>query len=78
MAFSNIDRTSEVDMCYSEILVKSTDYCNYFTKHPYTILQRKECWTCKFSNFGDESGSITDTGVCRYKVLNQNNTTEVI
>jgi hypothetical protein len=66
VAFSNIDRALEVDSCCDEISVKSTDYCCHFVKHPYTILQRKECWTCCFSNFGSKTGSITDTGICRF------------
>ena len=67
MAFSNIDRTKEVDSKQLDILIKSTDYCHYYEKHPDTILQRKECWTCKYGDFGIETGNPTDTGKCTYQ-----------
>jgi hypothetical protein len=67
MAYSNIDRTSEVNMGKAELSVKSTDYCHYFIRHPDTFLQRKECWTCKYSDFGIETGITTDSGICRCK-----------
>jgi hypothetical protein len=68
VAFSNIDRTVEVESGFIELKVKSTDYCSYFEKHPYTFLQRKECWTCKFSDFGIESGTPACIGVCDYQL----------
>lgn len=71
MAFSNLDRTEQVDSSCCELVVKSTDCCRHFRKHPYTILHRRECWTCCFSNFGTESGSITDTGICSFPVLEE-------
>lgn len=69
MAFSSIDRTSEVETAGGEIQINSSDYCRYFEKHPYTLLQRKECWTCRYSDFGIETGSVGDTGVCRFHKL---------
>jgi hypothetical protein len=69
MAFSNIDRTAEVENCCRKVLVKPTDYCRFFEKHPDTFLQRKECWTCKYSDFRIETGTPTETGKCGYKVL---------
>lgn len=71
MTFSNIDRTAEVESSFKELPVKSTDYCIYFEKHPYTFLQRKECWNCKHSDFGVESGNPTFTGICGYQVCRQ-------
>lgn len=70
MAFSNIDRTSQVETLFrNELPVKSTDYCRFYVKHPDTFLQRKECWTCRYSNFGIEYGNPTDTGLCKYQEL---------
>jgi hypothetical protein len=71
LAFSNIDRSQDIENSNSEFLVKSTDYCRYFEIHPYTILQRNECWTCKYSNFAMETGSFTDTGLCRYHIISK-------
>ncbi len=66
MAFSNIDRTQEVERDVGAILIKSTDHCHFYEKHPDTFLQRKECWTCIYSEFGINSGNPSDTGICEY------------
>lgn len=73
MAFSNIDRTAEVDAFNQSVLIKSTDYCNYYERHPDTFLQRKECWTCIYSDFGIDTGAPTDTGRCIYKKMKTEN-----
>lgn len=67
MAFSNIDRTAEVEACDDEISVRSTDHCYFFEKHPDTMLWRKECWTCRYSDFGIELGAPTTKGLCKLK-----------
>lgn len=67
MAFSNINRTTEVELHSKKVLVNPTDYCHYFKKHPDTFLQRKECWTCEYSDFGIDSGTPTDSGICKYE-----------
>ncbi|MDF2538618.1 MAG: hypothetical protein K0S76_1639 [Herbinix sp.] len=68
MSYSNLDKTTEVEGCCSAIPVKSTDYCRYFVKHPHTLLQRKECWTCRYSDFGIDTGTVNDKGICRYQI----------
>jgi hypothetical protein len=68
MAFSNIDRTKEVESHLAKLSVESTDYCSFYEKHPDTFLQRKECWTCKYSDFGIGNGTVTDTGVCGFRI----------
>ncbi|MDF2487245.1 MAG: hypothetical protein K0R46_3413 [Herbinix sp.] len=66
MAFSNVDRTKEVEKEQGVVRIKSTDHCHYYEKHPDTFLQRKECWTCIYSDFGINTGNPSDTGVCEY------------
>lgn len=66
MAFSNIDRTHEIEKKSGTIQIKSTDHCRFYEKHPDTFLQRKECWTCIYSEFGISTGNPTDTGICEY------------
>ena len=68
MAFSNIDRTQEVEQYRGMIEIQSTDRCRFYEKHPDTFLQRKECWTCIYSDFGITSGNPTDSGVCKYNL----------
>ena len=65
MGFSNIDRTLETEQ-QGVIQINSTDYCYFFKKHPDTFLQRKECWTCIYSEFGINSGAPSDIGICQY------------
>jgi hypothetical protein len=70
VSISKKDRTADVEANRNkclEIIVKSTDYCLYFKRHPYTILWRKECWTCNFSDFGIETGIPLETGRCMYR-----------
>lgn len=69
MAFSNIDRTAEVETCEKEVAVRPTDYCYYFNKHPDTLLWRKECWTCSYSDFGIDKGAPTMNGICKIKSM---------
>jgi hypothetical protein len=67
LAFSNIDRTKEVESKLEGlIIILSTDHCLYYEKHPDTFLQRRECWTCIYSEFGINSGDPSDTGICEY------------
>jgi hypothetical protein len=66
VAFSNIDRTKEVESKVGEIIINSTDHCHYYERHPDTFLNRKECWTCIYSEFGISSGNPSDTGFCEY------------
>lgn len=66
MAFSDMDRTKEVESNVEVILINSTDHCHYYRKHPDTFLQRRECWTCIYSEFGINSGNSSDKGVCEY------------
>lgn len=66
MAFSSIDRTAEVESSQHEVSVASAAFCCYYEKHPDTFLQRKECWTCVYGDFGIESGKVSETGICNY------------
>lgn len=66
MAFSNIDRTQEVEKRLGVVQIKSTDHCRFYEKHPDTFLQRKECWTCIYGEFGISTGNPSDTGNCEY------------
>lgn len=66
MAFSNIDRTKEVESKGEGLIVRSTDHCYYYERHPDTFLNRKECWTCIYSEFGINSGNPSDIGSCEY------------
>lgn len=67
MLFQSIDRTAEIDRCSKVLTVCSTDCCNYYKKHPYTMLWKKECWTCTYGDFGVDTGTPTITGICGYK-----------
>ena len=67
MLFQNEDRTAEIDQGSEKLTVYPNDYCSYYKKHPYTMLWKKECWTCTHGDFGIDTGNPTDTGTCKYK-----------
>ena len=66
MAISNIDRTQEVEKKMGLVQIKSTDHCRFYEKHPDTFLQRKECWTCIYGEFGIDTGNPSDSGICEF------------
>lgn len=67
MVFQNKDRTAEIHQGSENLTVYPTDSCSYYKKHPYTMLWKKECWTCTYGDFGVDTGNPTDMGICRYK-----------
>ena len=67
MVFQSTDRTAEIDQGTEKLTVYPTDRCGYYKKHPYTMLWKKECWTCKYGDFGVNTGNPTDIGICKYK-----------
>ena len=67
MAFQNKDRTAEIDQGSEKFTVYPTDCCRYYKKHRYTMLWKKECWTCMYGDFGVDTGNPVDIGTCRYK-----------
>jgi len=69
LVFTGVSRTAEIDAGKKEIHVESSDFCNYYQKHPYTFLWKKECWTCKYADFGIEEGDPAEVGICRYKSI---------
>ena len=66
MTAEKTNRTAQVRQGLKKLRVRPTDCCSYYKKHPYTILWKEECWTCKYGDFGIESGNPTDTGTCGY------------
>lgn len=66
MAFSNNERTKEIDEGVKGFQIHPTDHCTYYKKHPYTILWKKECWTCAYAEFGIDAGKPTDKGSCMF------------
>jgi hypothetical protein len=65
LAFSSVDHTQEVESKIEEVTVKSTDYCLHYIKHPDTFLQRRECWTCLYGDFGLEKEEPSEIGKCK-------------
>ncbi len=67
MLFNITDRTAELDQGIKALQIRSTDFCRYYCKHPYTVLWKQECWTCRFGDFGVDAGNPTDTGLCKHQ-----------
>jgi hypothetical protein len=67
LVFRKTDRTAEVHQGFKELRICPTDYCQYYEKHPYTILWKSECWTCRYGDFGVDVDCPVNTGTCKYK-----------
>jgi hypothetical protein len=67
LIFDKTDRTAEIDRGLKKLAIRPTDFCSYYKKHPYTVLWKAECWTCKYGDFGIDTGNPTDSGLCRYE-----------
>lgn len=61
-----LDRTQEVTTCCNEVPINPIDLCIYYEKHPFTFLSKKECWTCRYSDFDTDTGDSSESGVCKY------------
>lgn len=68
MTYFSLDKTIEIESSKGKVCVKSTDYCEYFKKHPDTFLQSKECWTCLYADFGIDTDQATESGICKYNL----------
>jgi hypothetical protein len=61
------DRTIEVENRIRQITIKSRDFCMYFDLRPYTLVNIKQCWYCKFSEFEYENYESNGLGYCKIK-----------
>ena len=61
------DRTSEVKAANGKLEIARGDFCDAFKQDTGRLFSNRECWYCKYGDFGIYSEHPTENGVCGYK-----------
>lgn len=61
------DRTAERKMASGKLEIARGDFCDAFEQDEGRLFSARECWYCKYGDFGIFTEHPTQKGVCRYK-----------
>ena len=61
------DRTAEGKTADGRLEIGRSDVCDAFDQDPDRLFSARECWYCKYADFGIFTENPTKKGVCRYK-----------
>ena len=61
------DRTAEGKTTDGRLEIGRSDVCDAFEQDPDRLFSSRECWYCKYGNFGIFTEHPTQKGVCRNK-----------
>jgi hypothetical protein len=61
------DRTAELKAAAGKLEIWRNDFCDTFEQDAVRLFTYKECWYCKYGNFGIFTANPTKNGVCKYK-----------
>ena len=61
------DRTAELSLASDSLEIARGDFCDAFEQDPDRLFSARECWYCKYGNFGILTENPTQKGVCRKK-----------
>lgn len=61
------DITAKVKAASGELEIWLNNYCEYFEQEIGRMFSHRECWYCKYGEFGIYTEHPTKNGVCRYK-----------
>lgn len=61
------DRSEEVKAAGGNLNIRQNDFCDAFKQDADRLFSSRECWYCKYGDFGIFTEHPTETGVCRYK-----------
>ena len=61
------DRTTEVNMASGKLEIARGDFCDAFEQDTDRLFSNRECWYCKYGDFGIYTEHPTKNGVCSYK-----------
>jgi len=50
-----------------ELKIQRNDYCDAFQQDTNRLFSSRECWYCKYADFGIFTEHPTQNGVCRYQ-----------
>ncbi|NLO39018.1 MAG: hypothetical protein GX115_06055 [Ruminiclostridium sp.] len=61
------DRTVELTLASGKLEITRGDFCDAFKQDTDRLFSARECWYCKYGEFGIFTEHPTQKGVCRYK-----------
>ena len=61
------DRTEEFTLVSGRFEIARNDFCDAFEQDPDRLFSNRECWYCKYADFGIFTEHPTRNGVCRYQ-----------
>ena len=60
-------RTDEGKIAAGRREIARGDFCDAFEQDPDRLFSARECWYCKYGDFGIFTEHPSQNGVCRYK-----------
>lgn len=64
------DITETVKATSGRLEVWLNNYCEFFEQETGRMFSRRECWYCKYGEFGIYTEHPTKNGVCSFKTTN--------
>ncbi|MHC1722386.1 MAG: hypothetical protein AB9836_04175 [Aminipila sp.] len=61
------DRTTEVKAEVRKLKIRQNDFCDAFEQDRGRLFSCRECWYCKYGDFGIYTEHPTKSGICKYK-----------
>lgn len=61
------DRTVEIKAKDSKLEIWQNDFCDAFEQDERRLFSCRECWYCKYGDFGIYTEHPTKNGVCKYE-----------
>ena len=65
------NRTAELKAATERLEIARRDFCDAFEQDPDRLFCGRECWYCKYGDFGIYTEHPTENGVCIYKTTKQ-------
>lgn len=62
------DRTGTVKRANGRLEIERNDFCTFFEQDESRLFSARECWYCKYGDFGILTEHPTQKGVCRLKI----------
>jgi len=60
------DRTAEVKAASGEFQIARRDFCDAFEQEAGRLFSARECWYCRYGDFGILTEHPTQNGVCSF------------
>lgn len=60
------DRTAELEAALGRPQIARGDFCDAFEQDEGRLFSARECWYCKYGDFGILTEHPTQNGVCRH------------